>query len=45
MRVQLWHVVVLLIPALLALALYLVVRAGIRDGSRGADRADGSGGA
>lgn len=38
MKVQLWHVAVLLVPVLLALGLYLVVRAGARHGARDARR-------
>lgn len=38
MRVQLWHLVVLAIPVVLAVLLYLVVRGGVRHGMRDASR-------
>lgn len=41
MRAQLWHLFVLVIPAVLALLLYLVVRGGVRYGMRDASRAQG----
>lgn len=34
MRVQLWHLVVLLVPVVLAFLLYAVVRTGVRHGMR-----------